>query len=602
MTLWYCQMCHQNNSSVSKNCSVCGALSVASASKLLQPNDEMPHSQQNINQLLSSNYTQASVRPFKDCCTTSYDRTKTKVSRSFSHGSVCKKIVEPHQSNIVSDLASQSCLTTDSNSNFCFGLRSESWPCHVCTLINHRDFDKCEVCETPRKSKFLSTTFSSIGLVVSFPELEKESSESVKISSFTHKSVRRGSKPNMSQPSFVPDTVSESNTRFRSEQFKSYQSSNTSIELPKTPLNNLNLLIDPINKLKTKYSYIGISDPKSLDLCDEPFSKKDSLLISSSSSSHTSDYKSIISPVTISKPCFGSLKSHFCFERMWSCLTCSFSYNPIKSINCEVCDSVRGSSCFNDKKINHDSNVQMLSVNDNGDLDTVYLNNDHKLLPMCSDYCEYEWTCKKCTLVNSAIAVICAACGGSKHSSLISLPDKNFGRGSWVCPQCTLKNRTNISVCKACKFFNKSLNFPSTSSLRQDDVKHYNHSNNCKLVSSLSVENPMNSLNHPYFPDFFSNLSNDDTGDKSWQCLHCTFENLKSSLVCEMCLISRHNTLTNDNHPAFISSPFTRIIKEDEHLENLRIIEENEALTKWKHILKYCMEVKSTSCIFFLIV
>lgn len=63
-----------------------------------------------------------------------------------------------------------------------------------------------------------------------------------------------------------------------------------------------------------------------------------------------------------------------------------------------------------------------------------------------------EWTCKKCTLVNSVLNKVCIVCGGSKLKSISAVEDMTLRKGEfWTCAQCTLKNSLSITTCSACK-------------------------------------------------------------------------------------------------------------------------------------------------------
>lgn len=65
---------------------------------------------------------------------------------------------------------------------------------------------------------------------------------------------------------------------------------------------------------------------------------------------------------------------------------------------------------------------------------------------------EQEWTCRKCTLVNTPVAIACIVCGGSKLNSISAIEDMTLKKGEfWSCPQCTLKNPLGKTVCVACK-------------------------------------------------------------------------------------------------------------------------------------------------------
>lgn len=65
---------------------------------------------------------------------------------------------------------------------------------------------------------------------------------------------------------------------------------------------------------------------------------------------------------------------------------------------------------------------------------------------------EQEWTCRKCTLVNSPQSMACVVCGGSKLNSISAVEDMTLKKGEfWSCPQCTLKNLLTKTACIACK-------------------------------------------------------------------------------------------------------------------------------------------------------
>lgn len=95
-----------------------------------------------------------------------------------------------------------------------------------------------------------------------------------------------------------------------------------------------------------------------------------------------------------------------------------------------------------------------------------------------------EWTCKKCTLVNSHRVKACVVCGGSKLKSISAVEDMTLRKGEfWSCGQCTLKNSLSTSTCVACKavrqvpvISGQQTNFrPYTSSPAQPNQKSYHH-------------------------------------------------------------------------------------------------------------------------------
>uniref|UniRef100_A0A182MHM0 Calpain-D n=1 Tax=Anopheles culicifacies TaxID=139723 RepID=A0A182MHM0_9DIPT len=65
---------------------------------------------------------------------------------------------------------------------------------------------------------------------------------------------------------------------------------------------------------------------------------------------------------------------------------------------------------------------------------------------------EKEWSCRKCTLVNSSTALACIACGGSKLRSICNVEEMTLKKGEfWTCHKCTLKNSIMQPDCSACK-------------------------------------------------------------------------------------------------------------------------------------------------------
>lgn len=63
-----------------------------------------------------------------------------------------------------------------------------------------------------------------------------------------------------------------------------------------------------------------------------------------------------------------------------------------------------------------------------------------------------EWTCKKCTLVNTPQCTTCVVCGGSKLKSVSTFEELTLRKGHyWVCTHCTLKNEITTTICAACK-------------------------------------------------------------------------------------------------------------------------------------------------------
>lgn len=108
-----------------------------------------------------------------------------------------------------------------------------------------------------------------------------------------------------------------------------------------------------------------------------------------------------------------------------------------------------------------------------------------------------EWTCKKCTLVNSQRVKACVVCGGSRLRSISAVEDMTLRKGEfWSCATCTLKNSLLSTACSACKavrqvpvISGQQTNFrPYTSHPVQPNQKpvSYNHHHNRSIMASMT--------------------------------------------------------------------------------------------------------------------
>lgn len=90
---------------------------------------------------------------------------------------------------------------------------------------------------------------------------------------------------------------------------------------------------------------------------------------------------------------------------------------------------------------------------------------------------------------------------------------------------------------------------------------------------------------------------------KVWHCPACTYENSLASVVCDICSSPRglvNSLKTSIAGFAVDSSSINKNEKiidlsrtESKLMENLRRVEESEALSKWDNIIQYCKEVFS---------
>lgn len=179
---------------------------------------------------------------------------------------------------------------------------------------------------------------------------------------------------------------------------------------------------------------------------------------------------------------------------MWTCTKCSYAYNPLWVELCDICASRRTPPSLtqpslttvtkdelailhhhnrdhNDEKssitINKDGAVKYSTTKSSGSLLNESLNLEVPIatfeqdleddIIFASDTVDalHEWTCKKCTLVNSVKTKVCIVCGGSKLNSTVE--EATLRKGEfWSCIQCTLKNALSANICVACKSVKQS--------------------------------------------------------------------------------------------------------------------------------------------------
>lgn len=168
--------------------------------------------------------------------------------------------------------------------------------------------------------------------------------------------------------------------------------------------------------------------------------------------------------------------------RMWTCTKCSYTYNPIWIDNCDICalrrspPSLTQPSLITLTKDKATASIVLdprteeqnhISINNKTETVKFTRTPDNTVeIPMATfeqdlddddledtvDYPQNEWTCKKCTLVNSSLAIVCVICGGSKLKSVSTIEELTLRKGEfWVCTHCTLKNSLSTTICGACK-------------------------------------------------------------------------------------------------------------------------------------------------------
>ena len=364
--------------------------------------------------------------------------------------------------------------------------------------------------------------------------------------------------------------------------------------------------------------------------------------------------------------------------RMWTCPKCSYAYNPMWVENCDICDSVRIPASVTQPNLitltknNSDDNQSMATVVGVASKDNFNNNHHvHKLImsksthgfdempsnvkvPMASfdidledDFQfmpvesptltdgEEEWTCKKCTLVNSGTATVCIVCGGSKLRSTTCVEDMTLRKGEfWSCAQCTLKNSLGTNICIACKSVRQIQNVsrppnfrpytspssstpttpgaskssskpavevptratpilpsagsnllvPVTRVSRSPSPRHdrgaipKRHSTGSVLTRTGSGHASHSSTVHqtpttiaPALPPAVISARHSNPNIKTWQCPACTFENSAACVVCDIC--SSHRRSITETHLNLVTPGPSSVVQLEDSRHESKLME-----------------------------
>ncbi|XP_043680874.1 calpain-D-like isoform X2 [Vespula pensylvanica] len=498
-----------------------------------------------------SDNAESSQRSPKRHSPSMYERVKSKVSRSLSNGSVVQKlselVIQRPTSLVVSEAHQDDAL----------------WSCDNCTLDNAPGLEQCEACEAPRSPAPCS------GVVISVPAWETRALSSAGPLSYRRSFSDVNSITNVTQRKTI-------NRRSLNDE-----------EPPAVPPHSIGFTSKP------KYSYIGISEPD----VPPPLPKKQSSKLGLLATKAHSEATSPVSDVASVSP----------LKRMWTCQKCSYAYNPLWSVACDICGSPRsppsltqpslitvtkdGASC--PMRVQSPIIVSRDSVRyippKSATLATAESDLDDQLDPPPSPV----WTCKKCTLLNAASRTTCEACGGSKLKSIMHLEDATLRKGeSWVCPSCTLRNPLSAQTCNACKTLADFLEVPKDNRIQgqRSPSPRLCQPANSKVVAQ-KYKNSVR-RNGSSIADKRHSRSKDPSHTQ-WQCKLCTYENKSTNRTCEMCQSSKTLSEASGDRPRLIeagTSTLTMQRQESVVMENLRQLEEREALEKWERIVRYCKE------------
>ncbi|XP_076223296.1 calpain-D isoform X2 [Nomia melanderi] len=497
-----------------------------------------------------SNTNDSSERSPKRHSPSIYERVKSKVSRSLSNGSVVHKLsehaIQRPTSLVVSEARQNDAL----------------WSCDNCTLDNAPGLEQCEACEAPRSPAPCS------GVVISVPAWEPRALSSAGPLSYRRSFSDIESVTNVSQKKVA-------NRRSLNEN-----------EPPAVPPHSVGFNIRP------KYSYIGITDPDIPPPLPKKQNNKLGLVPIKAHSEATS-------PV-------GDVSDVSSLKRMWTCQKCSFACNPLWSTGCDICGSFRSPpSLTQPNLITVTKDGTSCSMHTQSPIvvsrDSVrYIPQKTATLAIAESDLDDQvdppspvWTCKKCTLLNAASRTTCEACGGSKLKSIMHLEDATLRKGeSWVCPSCTLRNPLSVQTCNACKTLADFLDVPKDRGFgsRSPSPRLCHSAINSKVITPRH-RNSVRRNGSSVGDKRHTRLK--DTAHGQWQCKLCTYENKSTNGICEMCQISKTLSQLSGDKPRIIESGTNTLTiqrQESVVMENLRQIEEREALEKWERIVRYCKE------------
>lgn len=336
-----------------------------------------------------------------------YERVKSKVSRSLSNGSVVQKLWMDSSSNSMipksiaggglfrrptsmvdnasgeEDVSDGSKASGTSSINDNIQTSDEvnkntdepGWSCSRCTLDNASTSDRCEVCETPRKTRvpLLTATGPRNSLVISVPNWVGEEVKEAPPAP-TH-AIQPSSRNNIKSPAWNKPVNRRSlsempNSSNSSDQSKPSSNRRSMIETDaqgnisvRSPLNNVNLQ----GPSRTRFSYIGLTEPSASPTevsrvvrkrilpalaADGISAKADDIVLPSTSSPPPLATAQSPDPSATSDAIVAASEiSGLALKRMWTCTKCSYAYNPLWSDKCDICDSVRSPPSVNEPSL-----------------------------------------------------------------------------------------------------------------------------------------------------------------------------------------------------------------------------------------------------------
>lgn len=267
----------------------------------------------------------------------------------------------------------------------------EDWCCKRCTLKNSGEKTRCDMCESPRE--------------IRLPTLN-DINEISTVDSGYMTSNRRGE----------PDGM-------ETETYKT------------SPQENKKALTDPVRK-------------------------------------HLPAHKTHSNPVTSGKD--------------WTCVVCSYSKNSEFSEQCKKCRDGRKPTSKSKQfhgRANSDSlspSVKLPAIAPSQS--APKLSNSDSSQSSLTETTMEDWTCKRCTMRNKALAKSCAMCFAKKSKAALQ------GDIDWECAVCTLKNPIGQLICAACGHNKEEVDNPVPSTSSQQDKGEKTPSNSKSVITKNDVD------------------------------------------------------------------------------------------------------------------
>ncbi|TMW46568.1 hypothetical protein DOY81_008351 [Sarcophaga bullata] len=338
-------------------------------------------------------------------------------------------------------------------------------------------------------------------------------------------------------------------------------------------------------------------------------------------------------------------------RRMWTCTNCSYAYNRMWTERCEICENLRTQPSLTQPNLITVTKMDTITTeNIERVVETwtckkctlVNSSKDHacivcggsklKSISFVEDMTLRKgefWTCAQCTLKNSLAFGICSACKAVRtlpiesdgERSVVPIPEElhrsmnhtgasnifisdaiSPGSGPPSAPHRTLP----VSVTPTANLQLPPTRTSRSPSPRQNRLasgaipKRHSTGGGLGIVSrnmSTTTTSSSNGIGNNITTSQQINRHNSSGNTlsgsiKTWQCPACTYENCSASVVCEMCSSPRGlvNNITKMALLHKTNRHSAELQQESKLMENLRRIEEAEALHKWENIIQYCRD------------